>query len=258
MPDNRSTDEFSLDDLAAEGTQEPQQEVQAPQEEQAKPGKYDGKTQAELVHMLSQQEQFIGKQSNDVGELRSLVDDFIRAGTASPAPSNKQEESSVDIFGDPEGTINRAIENHPAVRAARETADTMARQTVQAKLQQAHPDAATVITNPRFMEWVNGSPVRRQLFKQGQEYNFDAASELISTFKSMTSLTTEAANIEASANVAAVNNAASGNVRGGSSGRNTAPTLSRAKIIKLMNEDPAMYQAKLPEIERAYAEKRVR
>ena len=56
-------------------TEEPEQET--PQEEDI-PDKYKGKSTADIVRMHQEAEKLLGKQSGEVGELRSVVDNYIQ------------------------------------------------------------------------------------------------------------------------------------------------------------------------------------
>ena len=79
------------------------------------PDKYRNKSAAELVQMHQEAERMLGRQSGEVGELRKVVDEFVLS------QSTKKEETveeEIDYFSDPEKAVQRAIDNHPAVREA--------------------------------------------------------------------------------------------------------------------------------------------
>jgi hypothetical protein len=81
----------------------------------------------------------MGKQGSEVGELRRLVDDYIRAQTISQqAP--KVEEEEIDFYDDPDAAVARAIEKHPKVRQAEELASRMKRAEALNNLKSTHPD----------------------------------------------------------------------------------------------------------------------
>jgi hypothetical protein len=90
-----------------------------------------------------------------------------------------------------------------------------------------------------------------------QGYDFDAADELVSTFKERTSVARQAVQNETHARQAAVKQASTGSVSGsGNSG--SKRIYRRADIIKLMKTDPDRYEALNPEIMLAYQEGRVK
>ena len=66
-------------------------------EEDLIPEKYRGKTAEELVRMHQESEKLLGRQSSEVGELRSVVDTYIQTQLASTAP-NKEEEEQEELL----------------------------------------------------------------------------------------------------------------------------------------------------------------
>ena len=61
---------------------EPLEEEEPTQEELEFPEKYQGKSVEDLVQMHQELEKFSGKQSTEVGELRSVVDGYIQTQLA--------------------------------------------------------------------------------------------------------------------------------------------------------------------------------
>jgi hypothetical protein len=87
------------------------QEVAEPTEEL--PEHYRGKTPAELIKMHQEAESRIGQQGEEVGKLRSVVDDFILNQTK----VNEQEEAEeIDFFADPDRAVEYKIANHPTIK----------------------------------------------------------------------------------------------------------------------------------------------
>ena len=120
-------DEAPVVSLFTEDVEEDKDEpAPAPQEPAAPdddlvPEKYRGKTQEELVAMLSAAEEYQGRQSNDIGTLRSQVDQLIQAQLGQQAQPAPEPEDEPSFFEDPETAVGRQIENHPLVQEARAT-----------------------------------------------------------------------------------------------------------------------------------------
>ena len=74
----------------------------------------------EVVQMHQEAEKLLGRQSGEVGELRKVVDDYISTQTTTSSTSTQtvEPEDDIDYFTDPQGAVNRAIENHPKIREA--------------------------------------------------------------------------------------------------------------------------------------------
>lgn len=250
---------------ATETTQELEQDtIETPQEEEQPqepdiPEKYQGKSVEELVQMHQELEKFSGKQSTEVGELRSVVDGYIQTQLAEQqAPVQQQEDEDVDFFVDPKDAVNRAIDNHPKIRQAEEYAAAHKKQATLSQLKSDHPDMERVLQDPKFAEWIKGSKIRTQLFVQAdQAYDYDAAHELFSLWKERNNVAKQTVSVEKQARKNTLKSASTGNARGTAEG-SRRKVYRRADIIKLMKTDPERYQAMSDEILKAYAEGRVK
>ena len=259
---SQETEEFDTldseqsEELTQETPEEQTQEVE--EEEDDIPDKYKGKSVKEIVRMHQEAERAIGKQGSEVGELRRLVDDYIRAQTVTQQQQAPQVEEEVDFFVDPEKAVQRAIDRHPKVRQAEEYASQLKKAEALANLKTAHPDYAQIVQNPAFAEWVQKSNVRRELFvRADQKFDFDAASELLDNWKERSNVVQQTANVEKISRKQAIKSAATGSSRG-SGETGSKKTYRRSDIIDLMQRDPDRYQALAPEIMQAYAEGRVK
>ena len=251
---------------ATETTQELEQDtIETPQEEEQPqepdiPEKYQGKSVEELVQMHQELEKFSGKQSTEVGELRSVVDSYIQTQLEEQqqAPVQQQEDDDVDFFVDPKTAVSRAIDNHPKIKQAEAYTQQYKQQATLAQLKSSHPEMEQILQDPKFAEWIKGSKVRTQLFVQAdQAYDYDAADELFSLWKERNQVVQQTAQAEKAARKSAVKSANTGNARGTSEG-SRRKVYRRADIIKLMKTDPERYNAMSDEILKAYAEGRVK
>jgi hypothetical protein len=147
-----------LEDVSEEVELNPQQE----QSQEEIPDKYKGKSVTDIVKMHQEAEKLIGKQGSEVGELRKVVDDFIRSQTSSKTPKEEEVEE-VDFFADPEKAVKRAVDNHPSVKEAQEVTKLMRREQTLSKLEQKYPGFASTVQDPAFVEWIKASKIRTQL-----------------------------------------------------------------------------------------------
>ena len=254
-PQQEDEEFASFEDAQEEAT--PEAEPVQEDNEDDIPEKYKGKSVKDIVRMHQEAERAIGKQGSEVGELRRLVDDYIRAQTVTQQQAPIVEEE-VDFFEDPEKAVQRAIERHPKVRQAEEYANQLKKAEALANLKTAHPDYAEIVQNPAFAEWVQKSNVRRELFvRADQRFDFDAASELLDNWKERSNVVQQTANVEKISRKQAIKSAATGSSRG-SGETGSKKTYRRSDIIELMQRDPDRYQALAPEIMQAYAEGRVK
>lgn len=219
------------------------------------PEQYRNKTAAELVKMHQEAESRIGQQGEEVGKLRSVVDDFILKQTKSTEPEEAEE---IDYFADPDKAVEHKIANHPTIKQLEQLGVQMQQSQTLSALQQKHPDLKEIAMSPEFQKWVTGSKVRSQLYEQANnQYNYDAADELFSTWKEIRNVATQTVEVERKERKQALNAASTG----GASGSTEAPSKKiyrRSDIIDLMRNDPKRYQSLSGEIMKAYQEGRVR
>ena len=245
----------SLEDAQGEGIQN---DPQPDNDEDDIPDKYKGKSVKDIVRMHQEAERAIGKQGSEVGELRRIVDEFVKAQTVTQKQQAPEVEDEVDFFTDPDKAIARAIEKHPKVRQAEELNAQMKRAEALANLKSAHPDFNEVVQDGSFVEWIGKSKVRQELFSRAdRNFDFDAANELLSTWKERKQVVSQSQAVEKIQRKQAVKTASTGATKG--SGETASKkTYRRADIIELMRTNPDRYEQLAPEIMQAYAEGRVK
>lgn len=219
------------------------------------PDKYRGKQLSDIIKMHQEAEKLIGKQAQEVGEVRKLADELIKQNLAGKPQPIKEEEPEVDFFENPQKAVQKTIESHPDVLAARQASMELKRLQIQQKLAKEHPDYVDIVGDTGFQDWVKGSSVRLGLYaKADAEFDYDSANELLSTYKQLRGVKTKQA--EASSERAKTMKAAQVDV--GGSGESSKRVYRRADLIRLKMTDPARYESLSDEIMQAYAEGRVR
>jgi hypothetical protein len=237
-----------------EEVEAPKQETQ-PQDDDL-PEKYRGKSAKEIALMHLEAEKLIGKQGSEVGELRKIVDDFIKTQSAK---ETKQEEELDDdsFFVDPKTAVKKAIDNHPSVKEAQKATLAMKQQEVMSKLAAKYPDYMTTAQDPSFVDWIKSSRIRMEMFARAEaQLDFDAADELLSTWNEKQQIAKqvlETTKVDKQQQLKAASVSTQG-----SSEPVSKKIYRRADIIKLMQTDPSRYDAMQPEIMAAYREGRVR
>ena len=230
----------------------------APQEEVSRvPDKYRGKSLEDIVTMHQEAEKLIGRQAQEVGEVRRLADELLKQQLSQKTVQPPVVENEVDFFEDPQSAIRKAVTNHPDVLAAKQASQQLKQIQTQAMLNKKHPDFADVVRDGEFIEWVKASPMRLNIYAMADaNYDFNAADELLSTFKqirtSKTQQTTDAGNAVRKQNLSAAS------VDVGGTGESSKKVYRRADLIRLRMTDPNRYEALEPEIRAAYAEGRVK
>jgi hypothetical protein len=221
------------------------------------PEKYRDKSLDDIVRMHQEAEKLIGKQAQEVGEVRKLADELIKQNLGSRQQQTRQEEPEVDFFENPQKAIQRTVDNHPDIQAARMATLEMKRSQIQQRLAQTHPDFGDIARDQDFANWVKSSPVRIKIFEQADAgYDFDSANELLSTYKQLRSVKQKQVSDEGE--VTRKQNLKAVGVDVGGSGESSKKVYRRADLIRLKMQDPDRYDALSQEIMTAYQEGRVR
>jgi len=250
-----------LEDTVTSSIDEPIEDEEVQQEAQVEddiPEKYRGKSPKEIIAMHQEAEKLIGKQGGEVGELRKVVDDFIKTQTSRDLKTQEAETESddEDWYVNPKSSVRKEIENHPAIKEAKNASAQMKRQEVLAKLGTEFPNFMDTVQSPAFAEWIKGSKVRTELYARAEsQFDFDSAKELLETWterQNITKKATETSKVDREQQLKAADLGASS-----SSESVSKKKYRRSDIIKLMQTDPDRYNAMSDEILAAYREGRV-
>jgi len=206
--------------------------------------------------MHQEAERYIGKQAQEVGEVRKLADELIKQNLA-PKQQTVEVEPEVDFFENPQKAVQNTIDRHPDVVKARQAAIDFNKMQMQAKLTQQHPDFVQVANDQGFVDWVKQSPVRLGLYaKADGEFDFDSANELLTTFKELRGV--KARQTDESNRQVRSQALKAATVDTGGTGESGKRVYRRADLIRLKMTDPNRYDALSDEIMQAYADGRVK
>ena len=236
------------------------------------------KTPVELAKMYRAAQSVIGRQGNELGDLRRTFDTHIKATLArqtlpaAAVAATAPLPDEVDFFTDPKKAVADMVASHPELKklqgAAQQLAALEMKRTQNANataFYQAHPDAQEVCADPQFQEWVGKSKVRQALLlKAHNTYDAVAGNEVLATWKELKAARAPVVTPVAPAVTDAKRKAAQ-RAATVPTGGNASPTegvggkiYRRADIVRLMEEDPARYDSMVGEIDLAYREGRVR
>lgn len=258
---NEIDQQDSTEDTQVENVQQAnvdQEQEQTPEDDI--PEKYRGKSAKEIARMHMEAEKALGRQGSEVGELRRLVDDFIKAQTVTTNKQQAPEDDvdDVDFFADPKKAISKAIEKHPKIREAEQYNQQMKAASSLAQLNAKHPDYKEIVSDPTFAEWIKASRVRQELYVRADAgFDVSAADELLSTWKERKQIVGQTQQLAQAERKQAVKAASTGSAKGSSEAR-SSKTYRRSDIIDLMVRDPERYAALSDEIMLAYQQGRVR
>jgi hypothetical protein len=250
----------TLDTITDEQTQEIQETPEQPQEsvvEKIFPDKYKDKSLEDIVKMHQEAEKMIGRQAQEVHEVRSLADQLLKRQLESDKVQTVESAPEVDFFENPQDSINRAIENNPAVIEAKQANLELKRMKTAQQLASKHPDFGTIANDTGFQEWVKASPIRISLYaKADAEFDFSSADELLSTYKEIKQVRNN--NVQETGKKQQAQALRAAGVDTSGSGEVAKKVYRRADLIRLKMTDPDRYELLQPEIMAAYQQGRVK
>ena len=263
------TDEKFTDPTQTQGTNPDAVEQTTAQPDEAVPElpeKYRGKALDEIIKMHQEAEKLIGRQAQEVGEVRKLADSLLKQQLESKHDTQPSKAQEIDWFEDPERAVKQAVENNPVLKKMQEEQAKQAQLVALQTIEKAHPDFVNVAQSDDFQQWVTSSKIRTRLYEQASDYDVDSALELLDTYKSLRNIkqqqqeTVKAADeslkkVEAETRSKNLKTAA---VQQGGTGESTKPVYRRADLIRLRMQDPSRYESMAEEILQAYADGRVR
>jgi hypothetical protein len=230
------------------------------------PEKYKNKSLDEIVRMHQEAEKLIGRQAQEVGEVRKLADSLLKQQLEAKHDRQPEPAQEIDWFEDPQKAINQALESNPVLRQLQEQQAVQAQRAALDVIEKTHPDFVSVAQSEDFQQWVAESKVRQRLYNDANNYDADSALELLNNYKSLRGLKQQKEETSKAADEALKKTDSEGRskalkaaaVQQGGTGETGKPVYRRADLIRLRMQDPNRYESMADEILNAYAEGRVR
>ena len=230
------------------------------------PEKYKNKSLDEIVRMHQEAEKLIGRQAQEVGEVRKLADSLLKQQLEAKHDKQPEQAQEIDWFEDPQKAINQALESNPVLKQLQEQQAIQAQRAALDVIEKSHPDFVSVAQSEDFQQWVAESKVRQRLYNDANNYDADSALELLNNYKSLRGLKQQKEETSKAADEALKKTDSEGRskalkaaaVQQGGTGETGKPVYRRADLIRLRMQDPSRYESMADEILNAYAEGRVR
>ncbi len=259
MTDVQKADEFAeVDELDTVSQEIKEQESAASTEtsivDETIPEKYRGMTAKQLAERLETTNRDLGRYTNELGEVRRLADELIKSTLYKPQEQAVSKE--VDFFENPKEAIRQEVNDNPVVQQAAAYAVQAQQVLAKQRLYQLHPDTDQILQDQNFAEWIGKSPVRQAMLQSANNYDLNAAHELLSTYKELRGTRQDQVSEAEKASRNKAMNAAS--VETGGSGEKSKKIFRRTDLMRLYTSDRKRYDSMQDEIMRAYAEGRVR
>lgn len=235
---------------------------------EALPEKFKGKNVVDVAKAYQELETAYSRQGSELGEYRRLATTLASAGSraSDEAPKERTEVTTEAFLENPSKTLDEAIESHPVVQKARETADLLEKQLAVREFESKHPEYKEDVSDPEFSNWVKKNPFLTKLAAQADSYDMGAADQLWSLWEEKKSLQKEASGRK-STDENKKRKEREGTLEGASGAdSSTEQTYSRAEIVELkrrslLGDKSAIAKVNDPKykkaIYKAYVDKRV-
>lgn len=239
-------DELVQTETAKQG-QELEQDVIVPE-------KFSGKSAEEIAQSYVELEKELGRKNNEVGELRRLTDQYLQQELTRHDP--KKEDAPLDfdtLVEDPTKSIESVVS--PRIDEISRRIEKQEQQLRLKEFQTQHPDYLEIGGSEEFQNWAKASPYRARQLQAADQFDFDAASELLDTFKQQATALREAAEKGKQVKRETDLKNAGGETAG--TGESSQKVWTRIELLEL-RKDPDKWDAMQSEIIKAYQENRVK
>ena len=243
-----------LDDLDQEvETKKPVAQDKEQTPEPKIPEKFKGKSVEDIIQMYENAEKEKSRIGNELGENRKLVDKLLQAELSRTTPvKDTAEEPDWDY--EPDKAAKKLVDKE--VGDLKKELQAIKQKDALKEFKSKYPDYEKDASDPQFMEWVQGSKYRADLYmKNYNGVDIDAASELLDLWNERKSY----------ANIQKENDSdkrqeqlkAASLEKGASTGGSRKKMWSRTYIRHIRMYDKPKYEANKADILAAYDEGRV-
>ena len=154
------------------------------------PERFQGKSAEEIAESYVELEKKFSQQGNDLGTMRSQIDQLVRQSEEQSQAAAEQEVTSdpVDIdalYEDPEAAIERVIEKkmRPQLEAQSQRIAAQETEKQLALLDGKYEGWRDTVTTPEFQEWTQKSQYRQRMAAGVRESgDIDAANDLLEQY----------------------------------------------------------------------------
>lgn len=235
------------------------EETAKPNDEEARkpavPDKFKDKTREEIADSYTRLEEMLGKQANEIGDLRRELRE--RSPNTEQNAKRLEEElsgSSVefgDIVEDPKNAVGKLIKEE--MKDYVSDLDTLKREKNEALFKGKYPNYGKDLSDPDFQQWVVKSKHRQNLLSKANEYDYESADELWGDWYERKELLGEVGEREAQQQQATLDKQIKdATTETGSTGDSSTKIIPRQEIINLRLTNPAKYEAMQERIAELY------
>lgn len=152
--------------------------------------RFKDKNVEDVLKSYAELEKAYSQQGQKHGELRKSFDEFITlqsqtASVAGSEPTEEEEPITVDdLYEDPAEVVSRVVKKETGKRLD-QIEQSLQTQQVQVKinaLSEKYPDWQDTVSSEEFKAWALAKPYRQQMVARADQFDFEAAEEVLSMY----------------------------------------------------------------------------
>ena len=166
------------------------------------PERFKGKSAAEIAKSYEELEKLQSRQAQSLGEMRQQVDELVRQSESRDLEDDNSAEPVTvdDLYDDPEATIGKIVERTMQKQAPKE--DTPYTETTEFQERVKDMDEKfdgwrDVTATPEFQNWLVETPYRARIAQAANNFDMDAASDLLDEYYTLQGIGKESPEEEA-------------------------------------------------------------
>lgn len=139
------------------------------------------------------------RQGQQIGEYRTLVDNYLTSTPEEVEETVATPITSDDIYDDPQAAVQRAVDQHPAVKKVADLEaelEKTRREAIMDAFRAKHPDFTEAVASPEFANWVNEDPTRIELTRRADGFDMIAADALMTLWEQSQAASSQASAAE--------------------------------------------------------------
>jgi hypothetical protein len=127
------------------------------------------------------------RQGQQMGDYRQMIDNYVSTPVSTAeVPVEPVTITSDDIYENPNDSIDRKIESHPAILEVNQLKNELAAreaQSIREAFTLKHPDFQQTYETTEFANWVNANPMREDLRQRAANFDMTAADALFTLWE---------------------------------------------------------------------------
>lgn len=214
------------------------------------PEKWRGKSAAELVRLIEEKEAMIGRQSNEVGGYRKLVDELLETKRSADLEKAEKKNPAADLTSDrllenPAEAIRPVVEQiiREQLKPVNDGVAEQRRLSEMEKFERDFPNAGQIVESDDFRAWVQRSQARSLRAERAGRGSYEEARSLLEDYNDVVQARQSAEEKPAKKSPAAKAKAASSDRPGNGRVESPKKVYRQSELVTMINREPDKWRS---------------